>query len=72
MPHTVPVLERHREGHGVQREGLPVLRRGYLLCGRKAQRRANGGGVMIGFIFGLLLGGWIGFVVAAVLSMEED
>jgi len=27
---------------------------------------------MIGFIFGLLLGGWIGFVVAAVLVIERD
>ena len=27
---------------------------------------------MIGFVFGLLLGGWIGFVIAAVLAMERD
>ena len=27
---------------------------------------------MIGFIFGLLLGGWIGFVIAAVLVIERD
>lgn len=27
---------------------------------------------MISFFLGLFLGGWIGFVVAAVLSMEED
>ena len=27
---------------------------------------------MISFFLGLFMGGWIGFVVAAVLSMEED
>ena len=27
---------------------------------------------MIGFVFGLFLGGWIGFVIAAVLAMERD
>lgn len=26
---------------------------------------------MIGFLLGLLLGGWLGFVIAAVLSMED-
>lgn len=27
---------------------------------------------MIGFLLGLFLGGWIGFVIAAVLAMERD
>lgn len=27
---------------------------------------------MIGFLLGLFLGGWLGFVVAAVLVIERD
>lgn len=27
---------------------------------------------MISFFLGLFLGGWIGFVIAAVLAMERD
>lgn len=27
---------------------------------------------MIGFVFGLFMGGWIGFVIAAVLVIERD
>lgn len=27
---------------------------------------------MISFFLGLFLGGWIGFVIAAVLAMEKD
>lgn len=27
---------------------------------------------MIGFVFGLFMGGWIGFVIAVVLVIERD
>lgn len=35
----------------------------------ETQKGATG---MISFFLGLFLGGWIGFVIAAVLAMERD